>query len=489
DRIKGTLEEIPNKMVCDAANNTYIIGRFSGMVDFDPDPVATHTLTASGSGHDIFILKLDINGHFVWVSRLGGSSDDDGIGISIDASGNLLVCGYFQGSMSVLIGGGKYTISSSGLEDAFFAKYNTSGSCLGIWRIGGSGTDEATSVKPGAGGNIIVGGEYGSLNCDFDPGTGTVHPASFGGMTDEFVASYSGTASFGWVKCGGDSDNDETSEVVTDLSGNIYACGVAGVGSIDLGGGSMTTAGAPGSGTSDIFLACYNSGGTHQWSELIGSDSDDVPANMVRDDLGYLYITGYFSHIIDFDPGPGILTKTSAGRLDIFIARFGTDGSLRNVDAFGDVHDDGGHGIAVSAELKDIYTTGDFDGTVNFDPFMMAPPLTSVGLTGFGDAFLTRHNWDSLPARLASPGIVSQAPAFSVSAYPNPCSGSLVIRNAAAGSVIELYSADGKKTGSWPVENEGTFSIGLNAYENGIYFLRIVRPGGAVQNEKIVLQH
>ena len=78
----------------DGAGNVYTIGSFSGTADFDPGP-DTFNLTSVG-GRDIFIVKLDTGGHFIWAKQFGGLSNDYGNSITVDVTGKIYVAGYFQ---------------------------------------------------------------------------------------------------------------------------------------------------------------------------------------------------------------------------------------------------------------------------------------------------------------------------------------------------------------------------------------------------------
>lgn len=74
----------------DEYGNVYTTGSFSGTADFDPGP-DKFEITAYGLDDDIFIRKLDKNGKFVWVYRLGGDDDDVGYSIITDKDGNIYV--------------------------------------------------------------------------------------------------------------------------------------------------------------------------------------------------------------------------------------------------------------------------------------------------------------------------------------------------------------------------------------------------------------
>ncbi|MCK9611174.1 MAG: SBBP repeat-containing protein [Candidatus Cloacimonas sp.] len=96
----------------DDNGNSYVTGYFSGSVTF-----GTTTLTSSGY-EDIFVAKLDRNGNWLWAKKAGGTSDDIGYGIAVDANGNSYVTGYFEESATF----GTTTLMSSGSRDIFISK-------------------------------------------------------------------------------------------------------------------------------------------------------------------------------------------------------------------------------------------------------------------------------------------------------------------------------------------------------------------------------
>src|SRR5690606_3881992 len=89
-RIGGAFLDYSRSIAVDGSGNVYTTGGFIGTVDFDPG-VGTYNLTSAGIGDifgDIFIIKLDSSGNFIWAKRLGGNSSDIGISVTVDVSGN-----------------------------------------------------------------------------------------------------------------------------------------------------------------------------------------------------------------------------------------------------------------------------------------------------------------------------------------------------------------------------------------------------------------
>ena len=84
-------------MVLDSQGNIFVIGSFSGTIDFDPDnPATQHQVTSQSGSLDAFVLKLNTNGDVVWVKSFGGSSFDLIEYIVLDTQGNILVTGFFS---------------------------------------------------------------------------------------------------------------------------------------------------------------------------------------------------------------------------------------------------------------------------------------------------------------------------------------------------------------------------------------------------------
>src|SRR5687768_15250710 len=69
-------EDVCNSMAIDPSGNVYTTGSFRGTVDFDPGS-GTHNLTSIGNSADIFILKLDASGNFVWARSMGGIHNEE----------------------------------------------------------------------------------------------------------------------------------------------------------------------------------------------------------------------------------------------------------------------------------------------------------------------------------------------------------------------------------------------------------------------------
>lgn len=102
---------------------------------------------------------------------------------------------------------------------------------------------------------------------------------------------------------------------------------------------------------------------------------------------GSYFVTGTLTGTVDFDPSPNVSTRTSTGLMDVFIAKYDSAGNLIWVTDFGGTLNDAPNSIAVFA--SDVYVTGLFRGTVDFDPGV---GNTSRTASGDADVFLVKFD-------------------------------------------------------------------------------------------------
>ena len=100
----GTSNDYGISIATDAGGNVITTGFFLGTVDFDPGPATLNFTTSSPTIYGAYIQKLDSNGNLVWAKSITGNGINDLIeatGIVTDASQNVYVTGFFQGTDSV----------------------------------------------------------------------------------------------------------------------------------------------------------------------------------------------------------------------------------------------------------------------------------------------------------------------------------------------------------------------------------------------------
>jgi hypothetical protein len=120
---------------------------------------------------------------------------------------------------------------------------------------------------------------------------------------------------------------------------------------------------------------------TFDWAKSMGSTGADYGNSITTDASGNVYTTGLFQDTVDFDPGAGTFNLTCNGSSDIFIQKLDANGNFIWAKSMGSFSGDVPNSVAVDA-LGNVYTTGYFNGTVDFDPGPGVANLTSASISG-----------------------------------------------------------------------------------------------------------
>lgn len=157
-----------------------------------------------------------------------------------------------------------------------------------------------------------------------------------------------------WLNGNGGIGIDQGKSVAKDKNGFFYSLSeFSDV--ITIGANTYTSAGS-----TDLLLLKYNSSGQIVWSKQLGSTAADVGTNLFVDTLGYLYVTGNFSGPA-FNYGSGSLANFASGRVEIFVLRMDTNGSVLWAKSFRGLGDD--YGGKIFSNGKDVLVTGYFQSS------------------------------------------------------------------------------------------------------------------------------
>ncbi|MBK8956557.1 MAG: T9SS type A sorting domain-containing protein [Saprospiraceae bacterium] len=319
--VGGSGNELGNSIAIDTEGDgsIYVVGPFQNSVDFDPGP-GVETLVSKGF-YDLFILKLDRRGNFVWVKGIGGNLGSDvakAVVCDPSGNGNIFITGDFIGTVDFDPGAAIANLSSAGSNDNFVLKLDKDGNYIWARAIRGSSNAGSNflAVDPNGSGNIYVTGLF-TGTADFDPGTG-----------------------------------------VFNLSSN---------------------------GSFDIFVLKLNGEGDFVWARSVGGDNFDVAYHLALDTIngGHIYLTGRFRTTVDFDPGTGTHMVTASGVDDIYILKLNQNGDFVWVNDLGGMGYGEGNALVVDQQIDGgLYLAGRIGGgTVDLDPGMGVYNLKSVGVT------------------------------------------------------------------------------------------------------------
>lgn len=347
-----------NGIAVDANQNVYVVGHYIGESDF-----GSITLTTGGE-RDNFAMKVNSAGTIQWVNRFGGTSNDLGMGVDVDASGNVYALGYRHGVDPI-----KWGID--------ILKFSPGSSTLWTKSIN-TGVLTADLTVDNAG-NVFIAGQFsssGGRSTDFDPGPKTNYQSTGGTGQAAYVLSLNTQGAFAWVSVfqGQANSSSAATDITLDTKGDLVIGGYY-RGSVDFKAGRGTTL-LSGKGA---FVTKLNKSGGLVWTRSLDSlDSYFAVTDLAVDSANRIYVAGFFGGAADFNPGAGIESRTSAGNLDGYLLNLTSTGNFGWVETFGGLGEDRVQGVAVDSS-NTVHLAGYFTGSVDFDPSASSYYLNAAG--------------------------------------------------------------------------------------------------------------
>lgn len=347
-------------MARDANDNLLVTGRIANDLTF-----GTTSLTHQGS-LDIFMAKLDATGHPIWVQSAGKTGDDEGADIAAAPDGSVYACGIVNGEVPVagedtgtigkqsgylvklepggtgvwqqtaapagtsqcagvavsqnrsVVVCGSYTgtnvevggviLPNDGTANGFIARFDADGTPLGNIRLGGTGAVTPAQVTT-LNDEVVVCGTF-SGTADFDVNTPAGVVAAVG--NDAFVARYSKTGQFQWVKTFGTTGDQSATQLVRTGSGNILVAGSFD-GTFSAGSTVFNTAG-----NLDTFIVRLSGGGQILAVKSVSGPGADLPVGLGTSSDALIVAGTTDSADIKF---PDATTRARRGNVDGFIYR------------------------------------------------------------------------------------------------------------------------------------------------------------------------
>ena len=380
--IGGYGNDIVHAVIVDKEGNIYTTGKFDGIVDFDPGPGVYNLICVNSSfvSSDMFVSKLDSGGNLVWAKGFSGPGEEEGRDIAVDGNGNVYITGYFY--FETDFDPDTTVFSLHGIEDDIFVlKLNSDGNLVWAKSMGGQNYDQGISIKVDNKNNVYTTGWYSGI-ADFDPDTGTFNLMPRG-FEDIFISKLDSNGKLIWAKGMGWYSSDWASSLALDNSGNICITGnFTGLVDFDPGPGTFTL---PGSG---VFISKYTKDGDFMWAKAIYGNHFIYSNSIVTDSNRNIFTVGSFYDTADFDPGQGIHQLVSAGYDDIFISKMDSNGNFSWASKIGGANSEDEPSVTLD-EDGNVYTTGSFRGSVDFDP---GPDSSFLVSTSNSDIFISKFS-------------------------------------------------------------------------------------------------
>ncbi|MGV3610853.1 MAG: SBBP repeat-containing protein [Fluviicola sp.] len=213
----------------DSLGNVYGSGTFEFTADFDPSS-NVQSITSNGA-RDVFLLKLDDGGEFIWSKRIGSNFTEFVGGIDLN-NGKIAITGSFSLTTDFDLGAGIYNLTALGSTDAFVAEYDLDGGLLWAKQFGGTALNNVItqSIKTDIEENVYVCGRFSGPN-DFDPGADSL-VLTPNGQFDAFFSKWDADGNLVWVHNVGGSDLDFAQSITT-FNNEVYVAGIF-KGTVDL---------------------------------------------------------------------------------------------------------------------------------------------------------------------------------------------------------------------------------------------------------------
>ena len=312
--------------------------------------------------------------------------------IATDASDNIFICGNFTGTnvnFNPLVAGADSLRTSSG-QDGFIAKYNSSGQLQKVIKFGNSSTDAANKIYVDSSNNVyVLANIFGTVY--FDNGTAFAYALAGGSGSMAFV-KYNNNLQFQVgkaIKPTGGATGDIPSDIK--VSGtNIYITGRLANANVNFNTVVLSSLGS-----TDIFVAKYNSTFVCQWAYNFGGASGDGGNAIDLDNPGNIYLTGFFrGQNINMNPlGNNLLSESGGSNTgDVFVAKYSSTMAYQWGLNFGGGLFDQGNSLIVNKSTSDVYVAGATASdvlSVYFDPLS-----TTTGVykgAGLNDIFVASY--------------------------------------------------------------------------------------------------
>ena len=382
--IGGPKYEHITGIALDDKGSIYLTGSFREIADFDPGP-GVFELNA-GDEDEGFVLKLDNAGNFVWAVAAGDSGRHTVFDIAVDGAGNVYTTGEFTGSVDFDPGPGVFELTSQN-SAAFVWKMDSSGNFLWAKAFVSSGYSAGTAIAIDEKGNVYTTGAF-CMSINFNPGPEVFELTSVISPVATFISKLDAGGKFVWAKALHTTYlNCEPNDIAVNKEGFVYTTGAFGE-TMDFDPGPKTYE-LRATGLMSTYVSTLDKDGNFVRAIEFGEGHGQTVA---VDDEDNLYVLGMFRGTVDFDPGPGTFKLTSSesmDRFDIFLSKLNREGNLVWVIQIGGDDEEEALDFVMDA-AKNLYLTGTFNGSVDFDPGPETAVLTFQKGVSWSGAFLMK---------------------------------------------------------------------------------------------------
>lgn len=343
----------PMDIVCDATGNVYVTGFFSSNASF-----GSQTVTSNGL-QDFFISKYDTNGNLVWVRTGGGTVQDEGKKLDVDASGNCVVTGTFSGTAifgTTILTSMNNSTNGVASVDIFITFYSPSGNLIWVKKGSSQFTDSGTGITFDNSGSIYLSGQF-SDTISFS----STYPNQMYNSCFILKLDYNGNDIW-FRKIAGGSYNF-IQDIGINTNGKIVSTGY-------FKGSPFIDSSPPVTFQANydfgVFIIQWDVNGLIDWIQTFGSECYVDSRSISFDDSSNIYLGGNFKcKLNSFSDFYGEGTFNSIGFQDVYVVKFNSSGILNWARNFGGQLEDNLNDISVNIFNQPVFT-GKYENRMMF---------------------------------------------------------------------------------------------------------------------------
>ncbi len=305
----------------DKHQNVLISGTYAAGFDADPDTSTVYNLNHVGS-NEVFLIKLDSEGDFLWANSINSSSSVSINSQSYVTNSNIYVALDYQDTPSIETNSGTTTVSTSnGLRDALVVCFNANGEYKWDQNFGGTSSESQLLMRTDASSNLFISMST-SGTYDLDPGAG-VESINITGNAMPILFKLDSTGSFIWnMTITGTGFFNVYSDIEIDENNNVIGLiHVWSGNTINVPSGTGNFVFTSTSASSMYVLISVDNQGVASWLVSM-EDGPNGYDNLEVDGKGHYYVDGFLNGpSYDLDPGAGtymIENTTTTGNISKF---------------------------------------------------------------------------------------------------------------------------------------------------------------------------
>lgn len=361
-QLGGPAGDFANAVQVDELGNIYVAGLFEGTADFE-DGAATASLTSRGE-LDVFLCKFSPQGSLLWRQQIGDSLKELSPFLNYGQDNHLYLTASFEGTVDFDPGAGIDTLGSSGQQDIFLLKLDSSGAFIWVKQLEGLDYQYSGGLAADSAGNVYITGSFvGQVNFNAGASPANVLTSQMG--TDIFLAKYNSNSDLVWVHGFGSLGFEIGTAVILDEQNNPVMAGSFD-NSIDFDPSSANFT-LSSQGSRDVVVAKYSSTGALIWAKNAGGTAIDFSTALSLGKNGEIYCSGSFANTADFDLNTTQVIRNSNGNSDAFLWQLSSQGNFLNVLTAGGTKADQGNAVATNANGQWVWGGSVLDSAIFSD--------------------------------------------------------------------------------------------------------------------------